>query len=94
MFLKAVVQVVLLFGSETWVLTPHMERALGSFQHKVARWITRMQPRRRGGGGWYYPPLASDMEEVGFEETGVYIQKRQNMVVQYIATRPILDPCE
>ena len=30
-FYKAVVQVVLLFGSETWVLTPHMGQNLGGF---------------------------------------------------------------
>ena len=30
-FLKAVTQVVLLLGGETWVLTPRMERALSSF---------------------------------------------------------------
>ena len=35
-FLKAVVQAVLLFGSDIWVLTPRMERALGNFQHRVA----------------------------------------------------------
>ena len=34
------------------------------------------------------------IEEAGFEEIGVYIQKRQNMVAQYIATRPILNLCE
>ena len=30
-FLKEVVQVVLLFGSKTWVLKPRMERTLDSF---------------------------------------------------------------
>ena len=34
-FFKAVSQVVLLFGAETGVLTPRMERALDNFQHKV-----------------------------------------------------------
>ena len=34
------------------------------------------------------------MGEVGFEEMGEYVLKRQNTVVQYIATRPILDLCE
>ena len=48
-FFKAVVQAVLIFGSETWVLTPHMGRALGSFHHGVARWIMGIQPRIRGG---------------------------------------------
>ena len=40
MLFKVVVQAVLLFGSETWVMTPCMERALGSFQHRVAQRIT------------------------------------------------------
>ena len=33
---KAVVQAVLLFGSEMWVMTPRMRRALGGFQNMVA----------------------------------------------------------
>ena len=35
-FSKSVVQVVFLFGSETWVLTPHMGQTLGGFQHRAA----------------------------------------------------------
>ena len=51
-FFKSVTQAVLLFGVETWVLTPSMERSLSSFQHRVALWLTGRQPRRRGGGSW------------------------------------------
>ena len=36
LFFKAVVQAVLLLGAETWELTPRVERALSSFQHRVA----------------------------------------------------------
>ena len=36
-FYTAVTQAVLLFGSETWVLMPRMEKALDSFQSRVAR---------------------------------------------------------
>ena len=46
---KAVVQAVLLFRAETWVLNTRMERALSSFQHRFARRLTGRQPRR---GGW------------------------------------------
>ena len=53
-FFKVVVQVVLIFVAETWVLTPRMERALSSFQHRVARRLTRRQTRRRGGGEFGY----------------------------------------
>ena len=34
------------------------------------------------------------MTEAGFEEIGVHTKMRQNTLVQYIATRPILDLCE
>ena len=37
LFLKAVVQTVLLFGSETWVVTPRTGRALGILQEQVER---------------------------------------------------------
>eukprot|EP00978_Attheya_sp_CCMP212_P011353 scaffold28024_cov58-Attheya_sp.AAC.1 len=37
MFYKAVVQSILLFGSETWVVTKPMLQALEGFYHRVAR---------------------------------------------------------
>ena len=49
---KAVVQAVLLFGLETWVLTPRMERSLSRFQHRVAQRLTRRHPRRIKEGRW------------------------------------------
>ena len=36
-FFKAFVQSVLLFGTETWVVTSHMVRVLGGFQYQVAK---------------------------------------------------------
>jgi hypothetical protein len=44
MFYKAVVQSILLFGSETWVMTNPMLKALESFHRRVARWIAGKQP--------------------------------------------------
>ena len=67
---------VLLFGSETLVMIPRMGRSLGSFQHRVARRITRRQPKKREDGGWDYPPTETAMEEAGFEEMGSYVMKR------------------
>ena len=48
-FFKAVLQSVLLFGAETWVITPRMERALDILQLRVARLLTGRHSRRRGG---------------------------------------------
>ena len=39
-FFKAVVQAVLLFKAEMWVLTPRMEHSLSIFQHRVTQHLT------------------------------------------------------
>ena len=93
-FYIAVTQVVLLFGSETWVLTERMEKALDSFQSRVARKITGRHPRRRKDRIWVYPPLAGIMKETGMVGIRTSILRRQNTVAQLIATRPILDLCK
>ena len=93
-FFKVVSQAVLLFGLETWLLTPRMERDLDSFQHRVVRRLTGRKQRIRGDGSWSYPPLEEVMGEAGFKGIGKSITRRQNKVTQYIATRQILDLCE
>ena len=92
-FSKVVTQAVLLFGTETWVLIPRMERGLSSFRQRVVRHITRTQPRIYGGGSWEYNSLEEAMVKSGFEGIGTYITRRQNTVAQNIATQPIMDLC-
>ena len=46
------VQAVLIFGSDMWVLTPRMGHALGSFQQGVVRHITGRQTSKLKEGGW------------------------------------------
>ena len=89
-FYIVVAQAVLLFGSETWVLTPIIEKALDSFQPRVARRITGRQPRRKKYGFWDYPPLVGALREAGMVGIQASITRRQNTAAQYIATRPVL----
>ena len=64
----AVVQLVLLYGSETWVLTPHMQMMWGGFHHRAAHRLTGRKPQKGWDGGWVYPPLEDAMAEVGSQE--------------------------
>ena len=57
-FYKAVAHAVLLFGAETLVLTPRMEPALDSFQHRILQRIT--QEATAETGGWELGVSASD----------------------------------
>ena len=59
---------MILFGAETWVLNPWIERAMESFMHGAAHRITGKQPRRGWDGKWYYPSLAGARKEAGFTE--------------------------
>ena len=93
-FYIALTQAVLLFGSETWVLTAKMEKALDTFQARVARKLTGRKPRRGIDGTWYYSSLLGEMKEEEIFRIGTSILRRQNAVAQFIATRPILDLCE
>ena len=47
MFYKATVQAVLLFGSETWCLSPANLRLLEGFHVHAARRMTGMMPKRK-----------------------------------------------
>ena len=71
-----------------------MERALSSFMHGDAIRITGRQPRIGWYMKWFYPSLEGAMKEAGFKDIRTSINARQNMVAQYIATRPLLDLCE
>ena len=79
-FYLMVVQVVLLFGSETWVISPHIRRVMGCFHQQVLRRLTGRQPIRQADVNWYYPALATTMEEAGLEEVETYVTLRQNTI--------------
>ena len=68
-----VVQEVLLFGSETWVLSPLSEKALEGFHHQTARRVAGMGPKWQPDGTWVYPPIGAALKMVGLEEIRVYI---------------------
>ena len=57
----AVVQSVLMYGSETWVLTPRMKRVFGGFHHRVDLRLTGRQLWKGRDGGWVYTPMEDAM---------------------------------
>ena len=72
-FYVAVVQAVLLFGSETWVLTPQLEKPLEGFHHRVVRRMVCMGPKHQRDGTWVYTTIEEALEMVGMEDIGEYI---------------------
>ena len=78
----AVVLVVLLFGSETWVLTPWLEKTLEGLQNRVVRRIAGMGPKCQRDGTWVYKSIGAALSMVGMEEIGEYIACLQKTISQ------------
>ena len=85
---------VLLFGLETWLLTPFMGRALGGFQYQVAQQLKWRLPRWKNDRKWNYTSEVAAREVAGLQTIGEYIRRWQNTVTKYIATLSLIDLCE
>ena len=81
-----VVQSVLLFGSESWVVTPLILRDLGSFHNREERRILGWMPQCQNSY-WEYLPIGEALVEAGLDFIGEYISCHHISVAQYIATR-------
>jgi hypothetical protein len=93
-FYKAVVQAVLLYGSETWVLLTAALASLEGFHIRAAyRMAVKYKPRRGPGNSWVYPKSKDVLEECGLSTLGEYITVRRQMIAVYVVTRPILHEC-
>ena len=58
---KAVVQLVLLYGSESWVVTGDIIKVLTAFHHQAAQRITGMTAKRGAGKEWEHPAVEEAM---------------------------------
>ena len=63
----AIVQTILLFGLETWVVNPRIKRVLGGFHHRVAHRILGKMPWQWTGEACNYHILGDAMREAGLE---------------------------
>ena len=70
-----VVQSVLMYRSETWVLTPRIQKVLVRFHHRVDRRLTWQQPWKGRKRGWLYLTMEDAMTEVGLQEEETYISR-------------------
>ena len=85
-FYKAIVQSVLLYGSETWVLSPAVLARLEGFHTRAAyRMAMENIPRRGINQQWVYPPTDKVLEECGMHTIQHYIDVRRETITNYVA---------
>jgi hypothetical protein len=93
-FYQAIVQAILLYGSETWVLTRTALARLEGFHIRAAyRMAKEHKPKRGPGNVWIYPKSEDVLRECGLKTMEEYVKIRRQTIAVYVATRPILAEC-
>ncbi len=94
-FYKAIVQSVLLYGSETWVLSPAVLARLKGFHIRAAyRMAKKHVPRRGPNQQWVYPPSNKVLEECGMHTLQHYIDVRRETIAKYVVGCSIHAECQ
>ena len=93
-FYKAIVQVVLLYGSESWCMTKATVKKFKSFHMRVARYLSGKHIRPLEDGTWLYPVSEEILEETGLFPIETYIEKRRATIFEYISKQPIYNKCK
>ena len=92
-FYKAIVQAILLYGSESWTLTRNILKRFDSFHARVARYLTGRHIRQLEDGTWFCPPTTEVLEEAGLFSIGEYIRRRRRTVRPFVRQRPLYRAC-
>ena len=92
-FYKAIIQTVLLYGSESWTLMGRMIGRLRSFHHRVARYITGRHIKELEDGTYFCPSMKEVLKAAGMETIEVYMDRRRNTVRKYAGTSAVYGRC-
>jgi hypothetical protein len=88
-FYKAIIQTVLLYGSESWILTGRMIGRLRSFHCRVAQYIAGRHIKELQDGTYYCPHMKEVLNAAGMETIEVYMDRRRNTVRKYAGTSAV-----
>jgi hypothetical protein len=93
-FYQAIVQAILLYGSETWVISRTALTRLEGFHIRAAyRMAKTNKPKRGPGNVWEYPRSEDVLKECGLKTMEEYIRIRRQTIATYVAIRLILAEC-
>ena len=93
-FYRMVVQALLLFGADIWVITETMIQQLEGVHMSFLRQVTRKQATWRRDGSWRQVTEEAVLQGAGTHTLRTSVDIRQATVEEWVATRPIFDVCE
>jgi hypothetical protein len=88
-FYLVIVSTVLLYGSDTWVVTAHMQKMLASFHHRCAQHITRRHIRCVDATDeWITPSMDGVLREAGLFPIMHYVCARSKWSIVTLSPPP------
>lgn len=91
---RAVVQAIMLYGSETWALPRNKMNKLKALHHRIARYLIGKHIKKKEDGTWDYPRSKEVLQELGLSEIEDYIGRRRQYLQEYTKDRNILQLCQ
>ncbi len=89
MFYKATVQAVLLYGSETWNLSPMSVKRLEGFHIRATWQMSGLRPEKKPNESWLYPRSKDVLDAAGLHMIAHYMDVHRQTVANFIVNRPI-----
>ena len=83
-FYVTVVQAVLLYGADSWVVSKGNMRKLQSFHRRAVRYMTNQHITKRGEGDWVYPDHGELERQCGLHPIATYIEQRRGTLRKYL----------
>ena len=93
-FYRSVVQEVLLFGAETWVLLAAMSKNMEGVHVGFLWKVTVKMARRQWDGTWRRVDSESVLKEVETQTLGTYINRRKTALAEWVVLQPIYEVCD
>ena len=85
-FYLAIVQAVLLYGADSWVITKDDWRRLRNFHHRAVRFMTNSHIQKQDDDTWVYPDHEELRNKCDLEPIEVYIERRRGTLRKYLET--------
>jgi hypothetical protein len=93
MFYKATVQTVLLYGNETWNLSPTSVKRLEGFHIRAAWQMSGLQLEKKPNRSWLYLHSKDVLEAAGLHTIAHHMDVHRQTVANFIVNRPIWELC-
>jgi hypothetical protein len=84
-FYLTITQAKLLYGCETWILSPPCLRLLQTFHKKCARQIAHQPIHHNPDGTWTHPDTQQVLNKCGLQPIESYINQRQQQLLNNYA---------